>query len=142
MKKSLFILVSIMIICILILTYSYYSYRKLIIISEQKNKEFEEYTQNEILGSALMSLINKAVNYNEKNEVEKDEKGLYIDNNKNSVKIEIKFLESDKTYTMEAISKLGSEEFIKNYTNMTFKCTKKEYHKNTRSIKYLLFEQI
>ena len=66
----------------------------------------------------------------------------YIENEKNSIKIEIKFKESDKTYAMEAISELGYESFVKNYSNMNFICTKKEYHKKTNQIKYLLFEQI
>ena len=101
-----------------------------------------EYTKEAILGSDLMTLINKATNQNEKNQVQKDEKKHYLENEKNSIKIEVKFLESDKIYTMEAISYLGSEAFIKNYNSMQFICTKKEYHKNTNYIKYMLFEQI
>ena len=89
-----------------------------------------------------MTLINKATNQNEKNQVQKDEKKHYLENEKNSIKIEVKFLESDKIYPMEAISYLGSEAFIKNYNSMQFICTKKEYHKNTNYIKYMLFEQI
>ena len=99
-------------------------------------------TQDAILGSTLMTLINKASDQNEKNGVEKDKQNRYISNEENSIKIEVKFLESDKIYAMESISSLGSEAFIKNYNNMNFICTKKEYHEKTKYIKYMLFEQI
>ena len=89
-----------------------------------------------------MTVINKASDQNESNGIEKDEKNTYIENDTNSIKIEVKFLESDKIFSMEAISSLGAEQFIKNYNMMTFKCTKKEYHQKTNSIKYMLFEQI
>ena len=142
MKKHLFALIGIFLIIIAILSFSYYNYRQVFITAQKKNKEYETYTQDAIIGSSLMTLINKVTNENEKNGIEKDPKNRYIENEENSIKIEIKFLESDDTYSMEAISKLGSEEFIKNYNNMNFKCTKKEYHKKTNYIKYMLFEQI
>ena len=142
MKKHLFVLIGIFLIIIAILSFSYYNYRQVFITAQKKNKEYETYTQDAIIGSSLMTLINKVTNENEKNGIEKDSKNRYIENEENSIKIEIKFLESDDTYSMEAISKLGSEEFIKNYNNMNFKCTKKEYHKKTNYIKYMLFKQI
>ncbi len=142
MKKNLFVILGIFIIIITILSYTYYNYRKITILANQINKEYESYTETTIVGSNLMTLINKAIDQNEKNEIEKDSQNRYIENDKNSIKIEIKFLESDKTFSMEAISKMGAEEFIKNYNKMTFKCTKKEYHERTKYIKYILFEQI
>lgn len=142
MKKNLFIILGFFIVVIVIITYIYYNYMKLTIISQQNNREYESYTETQILGTSLITLIHKVINQNEKNEVEKDEKNIYIDNNKNSIKIEVKFLESDKTYSMEAIYNLSSEQFVKNYSQMSFICTKKEYHKKTNNIKYMLFEQI
>lgn len=141
-KKNLFIILSFFIIVVVIISYIYYNYIKLSIIAKQNNREYETYTETEILGSSLMTLINKVVNQNEKNEVLKDEKNMYLNNEKDSIRIEVKFLESDKTYSMEAIYNLSSEEFIKNYSKMNFKCTKKEYHQKTNNIKYMLFEQI
>lgn len=141
MKKNLFVIMGIFLIIIVILSYMYYNYKKINILAEQKNKEYEIYTENEILGSTLITLINKASDQNEKNEVKKDEQNRYINNDENSIKIEVKFSESDKIYKMEAITNLGSEAFIKNYNNMKFICTKKEYHKKTKNIKYMLFEQ-
>lgn len=142
MKKNLFVILGIFIIIIVILSYTYLNYRKTIILANQTNKEYESYTKNEIVGSQLMTLINKVIDQNEYNQIELDSENRYIENDENSIKIEIKFLESDKIFSMEAISNLGAEKFIKNYNRMTFKCTKKEYHEKTRKIKYLLFEQI
>ena len=142
MKKNLFVIIGTFFIIITILFYTYYSYQKMQLIANQKNKQYENYTQSEILGSSLMSLIHKAIDENEKNEIAKDEQNRYIENEENSIRIEVKFLEADTTFPMEAIYTLGAEEFIKNYNHMTFICTKKEYHKKTNQIKYLLFEQI
>lgn len=142
MKKNLFVIIGIFLVIIVILSYTYYNYRKINILAEQENRKYEIYTQEPIVGSYLMTLINKVTDENEKNGIEKDSKNRYIENKENSIKIEIKFLESDKIYDMEAISSLGSEEFIKNYNSMNFKCTKKEYHQKTNRIKYMLFEQI
>ena len=142
MKKNLFIILGIFLIIIAILVYFYYNTLKIGIISQNINKEYEKYTKENILGSTLMTIINKASDQNERNGIEKDIKDYYIENDINSIKIEVKFLESDKTFSMEAISSLGAQQFIKNYNMMTFKCTKKEYHQKTNSIKYMLFEQI
>lgn len=142
MKKNLSIIIGVFLVIIVILSYTYYNYRKINILAQQENRKYEMYTKEPIVGSYLMTLINKVTDENEKNGIEKDSKNRYIENKENSIKIEIKFLESDKIYEMEAISSLGSEEFIKNYNSMNFKCTKKEYHQKTNLIKYMLFEQI
>lgn len=141
MKKNLFVILGIFLIIIAILSFTYYNYKKMAIISQKINMEYEIYTKNEIVGSTVMTLINKATDQNEKNNIDKDQKGHYIENEENSIKIEIKFKESEKIYEMESISKLGYEEFVKNYSNINFICTKKEYHAKTNQIKYLLLEQ-
>lgn len=142
MKKNLLIILSFFILITIVIVYVCIINQKVNVQADKINKEFESYTQSKIKGSQLMTVINKAIDQNEKNEVKKDEKNLYIENEKNSIKIEIKFLESDKTFTMEAINTAGTEAFIKNYKSVDFICTKKEYHKNTKQIKYMLFEEI
>lgn len=142
MKRNLFILLTIFAIIILVLTLSIYNYQKAIIRAERANLEYEKYTSNNILGSSLMTLINKVIDNNEKNDVEKDNNNLYISNDINSVIIEVKFIEADQVFRMEAIAKQGSEAFIKNYNTMSFKCIRKEYHEKTKNISYLYFEQV
>lgn len=142
MKKIIWMILIVVIIALAIITNIYYQYKSEAIEVRKRNEEYDKYTSNQILGSSLMTLINKTIDYNEKNEVNKDDSKHYIDNGTNSIRIEIKFLESKNTFPMEAIAALGSESFIKNYTNMSFKCTIKEYHEKTGQIKYLLFEQV
>ncbi len=142
MKKSLFILLGIFLIIIAILASLFYTYQKVLLLAKKENQKYEPFTQNTISGSSLMTLINKVIDQNEKNQVQKNEQNRYIENRENSIRIEIKFLESDKTYDMEAIANLGSENFIKNYNNMQFQCTQKEYHEKTKQIRFMLFEQI
>ena len=142
MKKTIFIILIIFVCIIACIVFAYNNYRIQALRTSKLNKDYENFTKNDILGTSLITLINKAIDSNEKNSVSKDSSDKYIDNDKNSIRIEVKFLESDNVFTMEAINKLGSEEFTKNYGAMSFKCTKKEYHKKTNNIKYLLFEQI
>ena len=142
MKKSLAILLIFILIIIVVFVYKYNSYKLEYAQSQKINSEYEEFTEGEILGTSLITLINKAMDCNEKNNIQKDENNFYIDNNINSIKIDIKFLEANENFQMEIIEKLGSEQFIKNFATASFKCTKKQYHEKTKNIKYLLFEQI
>lgn len=142
MKKNLFILISIFVIIILILALVINNHQKALVRAERANLEYESYTNNSILGSSLMTLINKVIDNNEKNHIQKDKNNLYIENDTNSIIIEVKFIEAEQVFRMEAISKLGSEAFIKNYNTMSFKCIKKEYHEKTKNISYLYFEQV
>ena len=141
MKNTLFMILIIILIVLAVVSGFVINNQKEMKITANANREIEQYTEREIKGSELMTLINKVSDYNEKKEVQKDDKNRYIENNDNSIKIEVKFLESDDTYDMEAISKLGSEAFIKNYNSMVFECIKKEYHKSKGQIKYMLFKQ-
>ena len=142
MKRNLSVIVGIFIIIIVILYLLYDNYMVTILSAKKANQEFEKYTEKPILGSSLMTLINKVIDKNEKNEIEKDSANRYIQNDKNSIIVEVKFLESEETFSMEAIANLGADRFIKNYSNMTFKCIEKKYHSKTKNISYMLFEQI
>ena len=142
MKKLLIILILLIVAIIAVVVYQYNSYKIKLAETKKINKEYESFTENEILGTSLITLINKAINSNEKSNVLKDDKGLYKDNETTSIKIQVKFKESDNIFSMESIGKIGSEQFIKNYATVSFKCTQKTYHEKTNNIKYLLFEQI
>lgn len=106
------------------------------------NKEYEEYLNKTIYGTELATLINKVTNINENNKVEKDKKEHYIENNKNSIKIDITMLLTEKTYPMEEIYNTDTAQFIKHFDLETFKCTKIEYHEETGKISKMLFEQV
>lgn len=142
MKKWIAILIVIVLVIITVVIYKYASYKSDLTRMQKLNKEYEKFTESEILGTSLITLINKAIDSNEKNNIQLDKNNFYIENETNSIKVQVKFLEAEEPYNMERIGKLGSEQFIKNYATSTFKCTQKEYHEKTNNVKYLLFEQI
>lgn len=111
-------------------------------IVKSENREYEYYANKEILGTELISLINKSVDKNEENKIQKDEKGRYIENSENSIKIEVKMLITGKTYPMEEIYNNDITKFVENFNFVKFNCTSIEYHKNTGRVKKLLFEEV
>ena len=141
MKKFIMIFITIVIV-ILALIYGYFTYNDNIKTIKQENATYEEYYQKEIYGADLATVINKAINSNETNYIEKDNKGAYIENNTNSIKIDIHILDNDTTYNMETFYNNGIDKFVENYNIIQFKCTSIEYHSETGKIKYMLFEQI
>ena len=78
---------------------------------------------------------------NEKNEVSKNKKGIYIENDTNSIKIEIKITDNDNIYNMETIYNNGTQNFLQYYGEIKFKCVDIKYHTETNKVKYMLFEQ-
>lgn len=115
-------------------------------VSQMKNNEYEKYLSENIYGTDVITLINKAISDNEENGINKNEKGFYINNNQNSIQIDIVMITDEEkqettAYKMEAISKVGITEFIKNFNTVKFKCTKKEYHAATGKIAYIEISQ-
>ena len=141
MKKFIIFLICILII-VAVVSYMYLSYKANIYDAKLQNMGYENYLDKEIYGGVLASLINKAVDNNIQNKVEKDQNGIYIDNNTNSIDIDIKILDTDKTYNMEFLYNGGMDQFVKYYNQIKFKCTKIDYHQSTGKVKYMLFEQI
>lgn len=111
-------------------------------IAQKENIKFEIYKDEEITGAEVTTLINKAINSNQQNEVEKDKKGRYMDNETNSINVDIKFIDDDVTYNIEKIYNNGMDKFLTYYRDIKFKCVDVQYHDKTQKIKYMLFEQI
>lgn len=142
MKKTILILLTIFFV-IIISTYLFLQNavqsKKLVL---KENAEYEKYCIQEIQGVELATLINKAIDENEKNNIKKDKKNYYIENDENSIKIEIKMYDTEKTYAMEEIYNNNITEFIKYFNFTNFKCTNKEWHKKTGRISKMVFEEI
>ena len=85
MKKiALFFLI--IVVIVVGISYIYLNYQVGYNTAKKENNQFESYYEKEIYGAELTSIINKAIDNNSKNQVEKDKKGNYIDNNQNSIK--------------------------------------------------------
>lgn len=141
MKKIIIFFVIILII-VASISYMYMNYRANYISAQTENAQYESYEDEEIYGTDLATLINKAVDDNTKNEVEKDDTGLYIDNGTNSVRIEILFTDDDEVHSMEEIYDSGTNIFMQYYNQIKFKCTQIDYHSKTGKVSYMYFEQI
>lgn len=140
--KKIVIFFAIIIIIICAISYIYLNYKATINVTKKSNWEFEKYLNEEVNGTDLATIINRAVDNNEKNEIKKNNKSIYLDNETNSICIEIKMLDNDNIYQMETIYNNGIQNFITYYGNIKFKCIEIKYHKSTNKIKYMLFSQI
>lgn len=144
MKKTIFIFIIIFLIILTIVCVSLMENSKNLSKIQKENKEYEEYLQKEIYGTDVITLINKVTDNNIKNGIQKDRKGFFIENNTNSIKIEINLLNDKelKTYQMEQLQNVGLEGFVKSFNLIKFKCTKLEYHNDTKKVSKIIFQQI
>ena len=140
--KKLLIFFAIVVIIVCVVSYVFLNYKANYNTSKKANLEFENYLNEEIYGTDLSTVINRDIDSNEKNAVEKNNKGIYLNNDKNSISIEVKMNDNDSIYQMETFYKNGMQNFLNYYGNIKFKCTDIKYHKTTNKVKYMLFEQI
>ena len=144
MKKTIICLTVVLIIIAIIGSIAgikYFAYKQEYNTIKRENAEFEEYKDKVIYGLDVATIMNKAADKNTKNKIEKDESGIYICNDKNSIHVEIYIKDNEKTYSMETFYNAGTDKFVQYYGGIQFKCSKIEYHKNTGRIKNILFEQ-
>lgn len=142
MRRKLLVILGIFIIILLFIVYLLYNYRNDIIQMQSFNKQYEVYYEKTILGTDLATVLNKAMDYNKKSDIEKDSKDRYYLETDKSLFIEIKFSEKDETVRMEDILSKEVETFISFYGAASFKCTKIEYHESNKQVKSLYFEQV
>ena len=141
MKKIIGIFIAVLVI-ILSLLYGYFTYTKNSNSILEQNAEFEKYLNQEINGTDLATIINRVIDNNEKNAIDKDIKGKYIDDNLDTIKMDILITDNETLYDAETIYRGGIENFVKNFNIIKFKCTEIKYHETTKKVKYLLFTQI
>ena len=141
MKKLAIFFLTIIVIIVGI-SYMYMNYKANYYIKQKENYQFSGYYNKELKGNEIATLINKAYDNNSSNNVAKDKKGKFIENDNNSIKMDIKMLDIDKTYDMETLNSGGMDKFVQYYGQITFKCTKIDYHSSTGKVKYMLIEQI
>ena len=106
------------------------------------NHEYEQYLDKTITGVDLATLVDKAINQNEENKIKKDTYMHYIEDEKNSIKIEIKIKKTRKTYPMEEFYNNDMDRFIEFFGNEKFKCTGIEYHDKSGKLSKMFFKQI
>ncbi|MNT44475.1 hypothetical protein D3C72_1810040 [compost metagenome] len=141
MKKIVFfVVIIIVIVSSIFVTHSYYqsTLREL----KKENSKFDYCYNNEITGTDVATLINKAIDSNSINDVQKDSNNKYIQNDQNSIVITIHMLDTDTVYDMESIYLNDITKFLEFYGSIKFKCSNVEYHDKTKKVKSLYFEQV
>lgn len=142
MKKKILVILGIFIIILIFVVYLLYNYNKGVEQAKSFNSQYEKYYNKTILGTDLATLLNKAMDYNQKSNIDKDDNDLYYIETNNSILIKIKFLEKEESIRMEDILAQDIKNFVKYYATNNFKCTNIEYHEENRQVKSLFFEQI
>ena len=142
MKRRILVILGIFIIILIFVVSLLYNYDKEVKKAQGFNRQYELYYQKEILGTELATVLNKTMDYNERANVDKDDKNRYYIETEDSILIDIKFKEKEETVKMEDILQKDMENFIKYYATSNFKCTNIEYHEENKQVKSLYFEQI
>ncbi len=140
MKKTIIFIICVVIIILSAFYMKYLDYREERNSVKKSNLEYEMYLNKEITGRELTSVVNKAVNNNEKNKVAKNENKIYEKNDETSISIDILMSDNETTYKMETIYNGGMVTFIQYYGDILFKCTKIEYNSKGK-VCYMVFEQ-
>lgn len=142
MKKTIIVLFCIF-LAIIISLYAYYLNSQNILNSVKKfNYQFEQYFDKEFFGAEVATILNKAIDNNDRYEIPKTDKGKYIEDNAYCLKILIKFKDVDDFFEMESINSKGIENFVKNFNMSTFKITDYKYNEKTKRIGKIVIEEI
>lgn len=141
MKKNILLIIVIffIIMCVLFVTLRNIQANERAL--QKENSEYEVYLNKEIYGTDLASLINKIVDHNEKNNVKKDKYGYYIENNENSIILQVNMKTIEKTYKMEQFYNNDITKFVKNFNEINFKCIDIQYNQ-VGKVSKLVFEEI
>ena len=130
MKRVIMFIGTILGVMIIVFSYNYIQYQNTQKKVLKYNQAFLQFNRNNIYGTDVTSVINKAVSSNDSNKIAKDDSGEYISNNETSIKIYISFEENGTVYSMEKVYKKSMQEFTKLFGGVKFNCTNVKYHKN------------
>lgn len=142
MKKTLTIIFVIFAVIMSILFMNYRSVQRKNAVISAFNAGYEFYNRDNLKGVDITTVINKAVDNNEKYEIKKDASGEYISDSENSIKIYIKMIINEKTYSMERIKEIGLDTFTEFFGEIAFKCSEIKYHEKNGKISEMTFESI
>ena len=103
--KRIICIILVIVICIVIsIAYAYSGYKKEYNEVQNFNSNFSQYIDKEFYGNELATIINRAIDNNEKNKIPKDSNGRYIEDEMYSIKVDIYITDNETTYSMETIN--------------------------------------
>ena len=141
MKKSLILILIVILVAIVCFILNYKEYEIKQIDLKNFNLTYEEYNKEMLNGLDVVSVMNQATSNNEKYEISKDENGLYILDDENSIEIYVTMIINNETYKMERLTtREMNREFIRLFADIEFKCTNISYHPKSGRVASMSFE--
>ena len=110
----------------------------------QDKREFLAYEKSIVKINTIVSLMNKAIDLNNKNKIPKDENNIYEENDKNSIKVYLKVKSSDSTMEMEKLmldKNAGVEKVEYAFSDLIFEVSDVQYHQKTGQVKSITFQE-
>lgn len=148
--RKILILVFISVIAITSIVFvKFIEYSRMVTEITQINKEYLAYQNSNIQINTIVSLMNKAIEQNKKNNIMQNDDKLFNENNTNSIKIYIETKSSDGKQMiripMENLilnDKIGVERVEYAFSDLLFKINDVKYHKKTGQVKQVVFTEI
>lgn len=140
MKKSLILILIFVVVAIAFFILNYKEYEINQIDLNNFNLEYENFNKEKLNGLDITTVMNLATSNNEKYEISKDENGLYILDDENSIMIYVTMIINNETYRMERFTtKEMSSNFIRLFGDVEFKCENISYHQKTGRVATMTF---
>lgn len=141
MKKSLILILIILIVATVFFVLNYKEYEINQIDLKNFNLEYEKFNKENLNGLDITTVMNLATSNNEKYEIPKDENGLYILDDEYSIEIYVTMIINNETYRMERLTTQEmNSNFIRLFGDIGFKCTDITYHQKTGRVASMTFE--
>ncbi len=144
-KSSIIILMVALIAIISIVFANYVEYRNKKNEIKKFNDEFTIYENSEVQINTLITLMNRAIEENKKNNITQDEQNMFLENDENSIKVFLEIKSRGSMIPMEDLilgEKAGIEKVSYAFSDMNFKITNIEYHQKTGQVKKIIFTAI
>ncbi len=139
MKKIVFSIILITIIILVVIVVGINGNRAKEKEIAEFNLQFEKFKGKTMYGADVLTIINSARENNTNYNIARNEQGLFLENDENSIKIEIILLSKNKEgeieeriYPMETLEKAGLTTFISSFGLTNFECSNIEYNKQKR----------
>lgn len=141
MKKSLILISIIIVVAVVFFVLNYKEYEIKRIDLDNFNLTYEEFNKDNLNGLDVVTVMNQATSNNEKYGIPKDENGLYVLDDENSIEIYVTMIINNETYRMERLTSNGvNGNFIRLFGDVKFKCANIEYHQKTGRVASMEFE--
>lgn len=146
MKNTIMIILLIVVIIVCIFFAKFVEFNHETSIVRQFNYYYQKFDKDNLTGLDIVTVINKAMNENQINEIAKDEKGYYNQDDNKSIIIYVDLTKNEdenddfKVFRMEKIVNVGMDSFVELFGSVKFKCTKVNMHEDTGRIASMIFE--